>query len=277
MKSLLNNYKTQILGIILFLLSYSTVLSAQTKLLSWNIENLGKSKSDSEITFMANTIKDFDIIAIQEVVAGYGGSQAVAKLADELNRKGNHWDYTISEPTSSSAYKTERYAFIWKTNKVKKLGSAWLEKKYHLEIDREPFYCTFEAENKTFTLVNFHAITKSKQPETEIKYFKFLPAEYPTLNLIFTGDFNCPQSHTVFNPLRKMGYAPILTNQKTSLKRDCILDECLASEYDNLFYNSNKVVIKNAGVLFFYKKFNSLQEARSISDHIPIWAEIEMN
>jgi hypothetical protein len=74
-----------------------------------------------------------------------------------------------------------------------------------------------------------------------------------------------------------MGYLPILNNQKTSLKKDCVLEECLASEFDNLFYNSDKVMIKNAGVLLFYKKFNSLQEAHSISDHIPIWAEIEVN
>ncbi len=51
-------------------------------------------------------------------MAGYGGAQAVARLADELNRKGTKWDYVISDPTSSSAYKTERYAFIWKTSKV---------------------------------------------------------------------------------------------------------------------------------------------------------------
>lgn len=262
-----------LLSFVLTLL-FANGLSAQTKIVSWNIENLGKSKSDIEIAFMANTVKDFDIVAIQEVVAGYGGSQAVAKLADELNRKGNRWDYTISEPTTSSAYKTERYAFLWKTTTVQKIGAAWLEKKYNLEIDREPFYCTFEAENKTFTVVNFHAITKSKQPETEIKYFKFLPAAYPDLNLIFTGDWNCPQSHTVFNPLRKMGYLPILKQQKTSLKRDCQFDDCLASEFDNLFYNSNKIIVKNAGVLLFYQKFDSLTSARSISDHIPIWAEI---
>jgi hypothetical protein len=40
------------------------------------------------------------------------------------------------------------------------------------------------------------------QPETEIKYFKFFPDEYPTLNLIFVGDFNCPITYG-FNPLRK--------------------------------------------------------------------------
>ena len=261
--------------VLLFLL-FTTTLFSQPKLLSWNLENFGKSKSAAEISFIANTIKDFDIIAVQEVVAGDGGAQAIARLADELNRKGSKWDYVVSDPTSSSAYKTERYAFIWKTAIVKKIGKPWLEKKYHLEIDREPFYCTFEYNKKQFTVVNFHAITKSKQPETEIKYFKFLPSEYPTLNLIFVGDFNCPQSHTVFFPLKKMGYLPILVNQKTSLKKECDNGNCLSSEFDNIFYNT-KIKKLNSGILPFYKNFNSLKEARMISDHIPIWFEFSVN
>lgn len=261
---------------VIFYVFISTTLFAQIKLLSWNVENIGQSKSNVEISFMANTVKDFDIIAIQEVVAGDGGAQAVARLADELNRKGAKWDYTISDPTSSSAYKTERYAFLWKTARVKKTGKAWLELKYHLEIDREPYLCTFQYENKQFTVVNFHAITKKMQPETEIKYFKFLPSEYPSLNLIFVGDFNCPQSHTVFNPLKKMGYKPIFENQKTSLKKECDYEDCLASEFDNIFYNT-KIKKLNSGVLHFYKNFNSLKEARKISDHIPIWFEFSVN
>lgn len=259
-----------------YFLFFITIINAQVKLLSWNIENLGKSKSDSTIIYIADTVKSFDILAIQEVVAGYGGAQAVARLADELSRKGAKWDYTISNPTSSSAYKTERYAFIWKTNKVKKIGKAWLEKKYHLEIDREPYFCTFEYENKQFTVVNFHAITKKRQPETEIKYFKFLPNQYPDLKLIFAGDFNCPQSHTVFNPLKKMGYQSILIGQKTSLKKECKEEACLASEFDNMYFNPSKIKTLNSGVIHFYKSFNSLKEARSISDHIPIWAEIDI-
>lgn len=222
-------------------------------------------------------LRDYDLIAIQEVVAGYGGAQAVAKLADELNRKGAKWDYVISDPTSSSAYKTERYAFIWKTNKLKKIGRPWLEKKYHLEIDREPYYCTFQYENKQFTVVNFHAITKSKQPETEIKYFKFLPDQYPTLNLIFTGDFNCPQSHTVFNPLKKIGYTSTLINQKTSLKQECKNENCLASEFDNIYFKTSKFNTIQSGYIPFYKNFNSLKEARTISDHIPVWFEFSLN
>jgi endonuclease/exonuclease/phosphatase family metal-dependent hydrolase len=260
----------------LFLLIYCVVFS-QTKLLSWNLENFGKSKSEETINYIANSLRDYDLIAIQEVVAGYGGAQAVARLTDELNRKGAKWDYVISDPTSSSAYKTERYAFIWKTIKLKKIGRAWLEKKYHLEIDREPYFCTFQSENKQFTVANFHAITKNRQPETEIKYFKFLPEEYPTLNLIFVGDFNCPQSHTVFNPLKKMGYQSILVNQKTSLKKECKNDKCLASEFDNMYFKTSKITTINSGVIPFYLSFNSLQEARIISDHIPIWLEFSLN
>lgn len=261
--------------LLLFLISF-TVFS-QTKILSWNLENFGQSKSEKTILYIANLLRDYDLIAIQEVVAGYGGAQAVAKLADELNRKGAKWDYVISDPTSSSAYKTERYAFIWKTNKLKKIGRPWLEKKYHLEIDREPFYCTFQYENKQFTIVNFHAITKSKQPETEIKYFKFLPDQYPTLNLIFTGDFNCPQSHTVFNPLKKIGYTSTLINQKTSLKQECKNDNCLASEFDNIYFKTSKFNTIQSGYIPFYKNFNSLKEARTISDHIPVWFEFSLN
>lgn len=258
--------------LLLFFVSFSVF--SQVKLLSWNIENFGKSKSDSTLIYIANTIKNYDIVAIQEVVAGYGGAQAVAKLADELNRTGSKWDYTISDPTSSSAYKTERYAFLWKTSKVKKIGKAWLEKKYHLEIDREPYYCTFDYNGKQFTIANFHAITKSKQPETEIKYFKFLPSLYPELNLLFVGDFNCPQSHSVFNPLKKMGYVSAFIKQKTSLKKTCNNNDCLASEFDNIWYNSSKINCSNAKVIHFYESFETLNQAREISDHIPISIEI---
>jgi hypothetical protein len=52
--------------------------------------------------YTANYLRDYDIIAVQEVVAGYGGVQAVARLSDELNRTGTKWDYIISDPTSSA-------------------------------------------------------------------------------------------------------------------------------------------------------------------------------
>jgi hypothetical protein len=121
----------------------------------------------AEIARYAQTVLGYDIIAIQ--VGRLWRCQAVAKLADELNRTGTKWDYVISEPTSSSAYKTERYAFIWKTSKLK-IGSAWLEKKtmkstesliLHIQSGKTVYRCKFSCDNQKM------------QPETEIKYFKF--------------------------------------------------------------------------------------------------------
>jgi deoxyribonuclease-1-like protein len=249
----------------------------QVQLVSWNVENLGKSKSDEEIAFMANLLNQYDLVALQEVVAGYGGAQAVARLADALNRKGNQWDYTISDPTTSTPSKTERYAFLWKTAKIKKIGKAWLEEKYAAEMEREPYLCTFEYGNKQFTAVSFHAITKSKQPEREIKYFQFFPSEYPKSNLIIMGDFNCPQSHSVFNPFRKMGFTSALVNQKTSLKRGCKNGQYLASEFDNMYFSKSKNKKLDSGVVLFYQNFPTLKKARTISDHCPIWMKFSLN
>jgi deoxyribonuclease-1-like protein len=210
-------------------------------------------------------------------MAGYGGSQAVARLSDALNRKGYRWDYLVSDPTSSSAYKTERYAFLWKTAKLKKVGKGGLEQNYHLQIDREPFVVNFMGGTKVFTVMNFHAITKSKQPETEVKYFKFLPDLYSKYPLMFVGDFNLPQSHSVFGPLKKMGFIPLLKNQKTTLRQTCLSDGCLASEYDNIFYKKSDFKLLKTGVIHFYKQFKSLKEARLISDHVPIYFQFSLN
>jgi len=262
--------------LIVFIFFTFQIVNAQPSLLSWNLSNLGHAKSDTTLLFIANQIKPYDIVALQEIVVNPSGAQAVAKLAEELNRTGNKWAYAVSEPTSSSAYKSERYAFLWQTAKVKLIGQPWLEKKYALEIDREPFYATFQYQNKQFTVVNFHAITKKRQPETEIKYFKFLPEEYANLNLLFVGDFNCPETHSVFNPLKKMGYAPAFENQKTTLRSNCIEQDCLASPFDNMYYQTDKIRVIKHGIIPFYEGFETLNNARKISDHVPIWISFQL-
>jgi deoxyribonuclease-1-like protein len=60
---------------------------SKTKLLSWNLENL--RKPTSEIAFIAETVREYDNIKIHEVAAGNRGIQAVARLSDGLNRKGD--------------------------------------------------------------------------------------------------------------------------------------------------------------------------------------------
>jgi endonuclease/exonuclease/phosphatase family metal-dependent hydrolase len=265
------------LVVFLSLLFVSTISLAQVKISSWNIRHLGSSKSRTEIEFMAETLRDYDAVAIQEVVAGNGGAQAVAKLADELNRKGSPWDYVVSNPTQGGTYSSERYAFLWKTNRLKVDRKAWLDLDCIEEFEREPYFIRFKFENQDFTLVNIHAVPKSKQPERELKYLKLYPELYPDEHFIFLGDFNLPESHSVFNPLKSNGFISALVNQKTSLKMKCKAGICLASEYDNFFIDSKAFKILKTGVDLFYETFSDLKSARMISDHIPIWVEFDFN
>jgi deoxyribonuclease-1-like protein len=260
-------------AITLILVLWQLLLACQVKFCSWNIANFGQSKSDSEIVFIANTLRDFDVVAIVEVVAGNGGAQAIARLADQLNRMGSKWDYVVSDPTTGSPGRVERYAFLWKPSRVKKTGDAWLEQKYQAEMEREPYLINMVYEDKPFTLGCFHAITKAQQPEKEIKYFKFITEMYQNKNLIFGGDFNCPESHSVFIPVKSQGFKPALSCQKTSLKQECRNGENLASEFDNIFYQTSKNKVEKAGIILFYESFASLQLARRISDHVPVYLE----
>lgn len=226
---------------------------------------------------VATSVQDFDIVAIQEVLVSDGGAKALARLVDLLNRKGNSWDYIISEPTGSkNIQERERYAFIWKRAKVKRKGRAFLAGALGGLISREPFVGTFSADGKTFTLVNFHAVPKKKQPETEIKYLDSLCGLLPQSSLIFLGDFNCPQSHSVFTTLKSAGIVPALVGQKTTLRQECIRGDCLASEYDNIFYPARRFTKIRSGIVAFYQYYEgNMLAARKLSDHVPVFLEIK--
>lgn len=243
---------------------------------SWNLANFGKSKTDETIAFIAATLKQYDMVAIQEVVAAPAGPQAVARLADALNRTGFKWDYVVSEPTSSdNKYQVERYAFLWKPSRVKINGKAFLDTVFSREIDREPFILDITLGARKYTLVTFHALPKSKSPEQEISFFKNYPAYYKNKQLVFCGDFNTPQSNNVFNPLKKMGYLPAFMLQKTTLRMECRNGDCLASEYDNFFFKRDEATLLKSGIIPFYTQFGDVKLARRVSDHLPVFIELQ--
>jgi len=256
----------------------SVVTYANVIIGSWNLQNLGNKKSEESLQVMVEVINGFDIVAIQEVLTSESGSQVIAKMVNMLNQKGAKWDYCISEPTTSdNVQERERYSFIWKKHKVKLLKKPFLVQQLETEIVREPFMATFLADAKTFSLVNFHAVPKKKQPEQEIKFLHTLIEMYPETPLIFLGDFNCPQSNTVFNSLKNADFTPAILNQKTTLRQECIQNDCLASEYDNVFYPRKKFKKIAAGVIPFYQYHykSDMIAARKLSDHLPVYLEIE--
>lgn len=242
------------------------------KIVSWNLYNIGISKDDTEVEFIANMLKNYHIIAIQEISTKLSGPRAVVKLKDELGRKKGKWDYIISDPTVGPG--SERYAYLWRTDLVSLSGRAWLVKPLEDKVDREPFMARFKSGENTMLLGNFHAVPTSKKPQNEIQHLVDLHRLYRKDNLLIMGDFNLSQKHEAYNTLKQRGYDPILVNQKTSLRRTSINGDYLAQEYDNLFYNNSVFELKRSGIIDFVPKFESLKEARNISDHLPIWCEL---
>lgn len=249
--------------------------STSLKLMTWNAFNFGKSKSESEIDFFAKQMKAYDIVTIQEVSTGNYGAKAVAQLADNLNRTGAKWDYVISEGTSGDG--SERYAFLWKPSRVKLTGNAWLESSLENEIDREPFLARFQIRGESILLASFHAVPTSKNPESECELLVRLNKNYPDDNIMIMGDFNLSEKSEAFDDLKKNGFEPAITDQKTSLKMKESNNEHLANEYDNIFYESKPIQKIKSGVIDFSRDFTSLKDARTISDHVPVYLEFLLN
>lgn len=254
--------------------------SKSIKLISWNIQDLGQTKNNEEIAFMANLLKGFDIVAIQEVVAKHpAGAQKVAQLVDELNRKGAKWDYRISDPTKSpSVYMSERYAFLWKTHKIDLIGRAYLDKELETHIHREPYIAQFKLKktNQFFYIVNFHSRKHDDNPELEIKFFKDYPKRFHSNNIIIAGDFNLNERHSVWSDLYQQGFNPALKDSKTTLKWKCLKNNYLNHAIDNIYYSKN-IAFVNSGVLDYIATCENLAAARKISDHLPVFLEFNMN
>ena len=244
---------------------------------SWNIQNMGGTKDDNEIEQMAELLRDLDVVAIQEVVAvDPAGVKAIGRLADALNRKGARWDYRVSDPTSSSSGKKERYAFLWKTKKVQLEGRPWLDKTFDEIIIREPYLARFKFENENILLVNYHSRVHKEMPEKEIVCFYQYPKLFEGETIVIAGDFNKYVSDDVFQPLREMGFQPNLENQKTTLKRKCGKQgEYLNHPIDYILVNTQVLEMKEAGVIDHVSHCNRLKEARTLSDHLAVWVNIQ--
>ncbi len=266
---------------ILFLLNLTSINGQSIRLVTWNIQDMGRTKDEDEIHQMARILKDADVVAIQEVVArDPAGAQAVAQLADELNRMGAKWDYRISDPTTDpSPGKRERYAFLWKTSALTMLGSPFLDQELAEICVREPFIGRFRinASKKEFHLVNFHSRVFSEQPQIEITYFQLYPKRLSTDAVIIAGDFNSSEDHPVFNTLYKIGFKAALQNTGTTLKRTCTGSNYQSHAIDNIYYPASVFRLMSSGVLDFVGDCDNLEYARQISDHLPVFGELQVS
>lgn len=244
------------------------------KMISWNLYNFSSNKSAQAMQQIVQILQDYDLVALQEITTSGAGAQAVADLALRLNETGSKWDYIISDPTTGDG--SERYAFLWKTKHISRLGKAFLSNAKGLSnsLDREPYIGKFGIGNHIITVANFHAVPATKQPQKEVVQLPNLHDAYGSIGaLIIAGDFNLSEKHLAFTALKSMGYEAVLHNQKTSIKLVNLEGEYLSQEYDNIFYETRDFKLLQSGVVDFVKNESDLSAVRELSDHLPVWAK----
>ncbi len=250
------------------------------RLLTWNVANLGGSKSDTEIGVVADVIAGAgaDVVAIQEVITSEPGREAVERIAAALEARqpGAGWYWVVSDATSGRA--SERYAYLWRSDRVDTRGSFWLDATLEQTLDREPFMGRFTlrtGRQEPLLLASYHAPPTSRDPERELTLLPAIHRTYPTDDLVIVGDFNLDAQRAPFDGLRAEGFAQALPpGQKTTLKAaESPSGERLASAYDNVFYEPAELQALSARVLDFSDRFGSLRDAREVSDHLPVVVE----
>lgn len=284
----------------------SIIFPQSFTLLSWNIQNLGNSKNKQEISIIVDIIKDYDIVLIQEVNAKdltAESDQTIAQIVEELKRLGDKWKYSISNPTySRNTYWMEKYAILWNTSKIMSVDIPYLDSESQNIIYKEPFIAEFQLNDRkdSFYVINVHSVTPrirlittksinsvgqattvgsqvEIRPEDEIKHFINYPERLKSDNIIIAGDFNLSEEHIVWNPLKNKGFKPALINKPTFLKKECIKNgEYLIKNIDNIFYNSNVFENINSGSIDFVGNCSNLVAARKVSDHLPVFIELNI-
>lgn len=258
----------------------SKSISEKILIVSWNIQHMGGSKSNKDIAQMAQILRHADIVAIQEVVAkDPAGAQAVARLADALNRTGAQWDYQVSDPTESpSVYISERYAYLWKPSKVQIQHRAFLDSERQELFYREPFIAKFKTrkEDKVFYVANYHSRKNSDKPQEEIVYLLDYPGRWDSEAFIITGDFNTTERDMVWRDFYKKGFKSALTRTPTTLKVKCDNDVYLNHAFDNFYYTPH-FIKHQADKLDFVGSCENLDKMRALSDHLPVYFQFSIN
>ena len=245
------------------------------KIGSFNIQVFGQSKSAKTdvMNVLADIIRTYDIIAVQEIRDSSG--TALDNLLRQVNSDGSSYAYLVSERLGRTSSK-EQYAYVYNTRTVSPIGSAFTYPQTSDIFHRTPYIASFKSNdgifNATFAVIH----TDPDDAANEIKalyevaeYAKgILPADEP---VIIMGDYNADGRYfdeTSYVPLKSGDYLWIIGNEvdTTVASGDNTYDR-IVSTRPNIFYTGD------AGAFRFDETYNLSHEfAAEVSDHYPVYA-----
>lgn len=281
---------------------------------SWNIRAFGNltRKWDSDETdspkrdlhsvlCIAEIIKRFDVIAIQEVKAN------IRALRDTLKVLGENWSMILTDVSKGDSGNGERMAYLFDTRRVKLSGLAgelvvpneWTDTASQEALTeqfvRTPYAVSFKSNEQTFILVTLHILYGKKSADRikELKgiakwlsdWAKDINAYHQ--NLIALGDFNIDERGDLLDETflsEGLFVPPELQNEEVTRS---IFDE--TKYYDQIAWfngsgNQPRLSMEfiNGGNYDFVgralsnRTLSKLSLSYLISDHYPLWAEFKL-
>jgi endonuclease/exonuclease/phosphatase family metal-dependent hydrolase len=275
-------------------------------LATWNIANFGlQERRDADIQLIAEIVKWFDLIAVQEVNERFGDLYRLHQVL------GTRYKILFSDPAGNR----ERMVFVYNGSKVKlleKVGEVAIPPAdiRHIKLpgitrrfdgfDRTPYLAAFQVGQTTFVVVNVHLFFGSeKKPDIERRALEaFALGRWATLrerspfsysrNVVVLGDFNLPKvekGDPIYKALTSKGlHLPSDSSRiGSTLSGDKQYDQVafFPGETKERFTGRMGVCDFDTAVLRAYASQVSRKSYEAylkyhLSDHRPMWAEFKI-
>lgn len=266
----------------------SRKLNQNLVIASWNIQQFSNRHQDRAIQYMADICERFDLIALQEIKTDLRG-------LSRLQRKipGNY-KILVSDPTGNS----ERLAFLYDKRSVISTGlvaeivqnvSAKKDMK-SVQFHRTPYCASFRAGRFDFVIATAHIFfgkgEQKKHRTAEIQRLvdfiaqraKTTPNKVFDRDLMVSGDFNIEEAGDQFSKALKSQKFKMPLNMDslgTNFAQSKTFDK-IAWVNRKSFKHTGKCNVVPFGKVL-YQDQTPKGGRKQISDHLPLWAEFEIN
>ena len=253
---------------------------SELKLAAWNIRIFSdRSRNDAELHKIAQTLIDYDFIAISEL----RDERVLKRVQRILSAAGAEYGYLMSEPVGrEGSPHRERYAFLYYKGLVSVVKDGEL---YPDAADgkddfvRDPYWATFRAGKFDFSVIAVHVVwgdavagRRAEIMELAEVYEYVQEANGAEDDVLLVGDFNREPDDTIaYSNLMAL---PSMTQLFQLPQKSHIRDSSL---YDNIFFQTGCVTeyLGSYGIdKFDETDFGNDDKAANlaVSDHRPVWA-----
>ncbi len=246
------------------------------RIASYNIQVFGATKMQNTmvIDILAQVIRHFDIVAIQEIRSK--DDQLLPTFVATVNADGSRYDFVIG-PRLGRTAQTEQYAFVYDTNRIEVDRSSVSSMSDPSDaLHREPLVARFRTRTGntgppfSFWLVNIHTDPDEVPAEINVLagVFQVMQTAHPDEDdVILLGDLNA--SDREFGQLGQLpGIAWAVTGTTTNTRKTKMYDNILFSRFATTEYTGRWGVVDIQSVFGL-----TLDQALQVSDHLPVWAE----